>query len=155
MRVLTLLLLACAAYAAKKSLTVIVEETKIRKSKAHFSGAVAALKFGDRVSPTGNAEDGWIPVEHDGSEGWIHESAVSAKKVKAGSARWTGSDESTAEEVTLAGKGFNEKVEKAYREEHADLDFGLVDAMEKREISEKALRKFMLAGDLLPHEEVR
>jgi hypothetical protein len=153
--IVALLVLASAAYAAKKGLTVIVEETKIRKTKAFFAPAVTTVKFGEVVTPSGEADGGWYPVEHDGAEGWIHESAVSTKKVKAGSGKWKGSDDASSDEVTLAGKGFNEKVEKAFRDAHQDLDFGKVDELEGRQVSEKALYKFMKAGGTLGEGEAK
>lgn len=145
-------LMASIALAGKSAYTVIVEETKIRKNKQFFAAAIDTVRYGDKVESAGEGEDGWLPVSVDGKDGWIHESAVSAKKVKAGSGKWQGSDDAAAEEVTLAGKGFNEDVEKAHRKASAAGNYEGVDAMLQRAISEKDLMKFMKKGATLPVE---
>jgi hypothetical protein len=112
---------------------------------------VAAVKFGDKVE-AGAHEDGWYAVTFKGQRGYLHESALGAKAAKASSGEWTGGDEAGNDEVTLAGKGFNDDVEKSYRKQHADLDFAAVDAMVKREVNEQTLVKFMRSGQTLPRE---
>jgi hypothetical protein len=148
---LVLAALAATAYAASTRLTVTVEEAKIRRTKMFYAPAVATAHHGDTLE-AGEHADGWYAVTFDGSAGFIHESAVSTKAGKAKAGKWTGSSEATAEEVTLAGKGFNEDVEKAYRKANKDLDFGLVDKMEKRQVSDKDMLSFMTAGKTLPKE---
>lgn len=141
------LLLVALALAAGRAMTVVVEEAKVRKSKAFYAPAVATLKQGEKVK-VGEAEDGWYRV----SGGWLHQSALAGGKVKAGGSKWEGSDAAQAEEVTLAGKGFNEDVEKRYKGERDDVDFEAVDRMEARKVSEKELLRFMKEGQTLPKE---
>ena len=140
---------AAAALAASGRVTVTVEQTKVRKAKAFYSPAVATVRFQDSLE-AGPAEDGWLPVTVSGKQGWLHESAVAAKAGKARAGSWSGTDEATDEEVTLAGKGFNEEVEKAYRSGREDLDFSGVDAMEARTVSDADLLAFLRAGKTLP-----
>jgi hypothetical protein len=142
-------LLAAAAWAASGPLTVAVEQAKVRKKKQFFAPAVASVKFGDRVESSGK-EGGWYAVTVDGEDGWLHESAVGSKAGSAKAGKWKGSDEATAEEVTLAGKGFNKDVEKAYRKGNEGVDYGAVDKMEDRELSESELLDFMKKGGTLP-----
>lgn len=146
---LLLSMFAAAALAASGRVTVMVEQTKVRKAKAFYAPAVATVRYQDSLE-AGPAEDGWLPVTVSGKKGWLHESAVASKagKVRAGS--WSGTDEATDEEVTLAGKGFNEEVEKAYRSGHGDLDFAGVDAMEDRTVTDAELLSFLRAGKTLP-----
>lgn len=138
---------ATAAWAASGRVTVVVEQAKVRKSKAFFAAPVATVKYKDSLS-AGEPEDGWIPVSVSGKKGWLHESAVGSKagKLKGG---WDGSDEAGQDEVTLAGKGFNAEVEKAHRAGDAG-DYAAVDAMEKRSLSEPELLSFLRAGKTLP-----
>jgi folate-dependent tRNA-U54 methylase TrmFO/GidA len=143
--------LAAAAYAASNRLTVTVEEAKIRKTKMFYAPAVATAHHGDTLE-AGEHDGGWYAVTFEGAEGFVHESAVSTKAGKAKAGKWSGSSEATAEEVTLAGKGFNEDVEKAYKKANRDLDFGLVDKMEKRQVSDKDMLSFMTSGKTLPQE---
>ena len=86
-------------------------------------------------------------------DGYIHASAVTAKKVKVSGDSVGGG--ASAEEVTLAGKGFNAQVEKSYGAKNGAADFSGVNAMERREISEAAVLEFMRSGGLLPEGGAR
>lgn len=146
--VLTAALAVAAAWAAAKSVTVVVESAKVRKGKAFYASAVATVRHKDRLD-AGEPEDGWFPVTVDGTRGWLHESAVGATARKARGGGWSGSGEAGEDEVTLAGKGFNADVEKAHRSGDAG-DYAAVDAMEARRVPEKELLAFMKAGKTLP-----
>lgn len=141
--------LAVLAWAAAGRVTVVVEQAKVRKAKAFFAAPVATVKYKDTLS-AGEAEDGWIPVVVTGKNGWLHQSAVGSKagKLKGG---WDGSDEAGQDEVTLAGKGFNAEVEKAYRAGDAG-DYDAVDAMEGRSVSDGEMLTFLKTGKTLPRE---
>lgn len=143
--------LAVAAWAASGHLTVSVEEAKIRRKKLVYAPAIATLHYGDKVE-SGAKENGWYAVTYKGQEGYLHESAVATKALSAKSGQWSGSSEASSEEATLAGKGFNESVEKEYKKSHSDLDFSKVDKMERRKLSEGDLVSFMKAGGTLPQE---
>ena len=153
LRFWTLLALTAAAGSAAlaATLTVMVEQTQVRKRPQFFAPAAATVKLGAHLpnaseSPT----NGWYTLKgSDGSVGYIHESAVTTKKVKL-AARAAGESGTSAEEITLAGKGFNEQVESSYKAGHAELDFSKVDAMEKRSIADDKLLPFMRSGNLLP-----
>ncbi len=148
---LALLILAGAALAAAGALTVTVEEAKVRKRKLFYAPVTATVRLGERLQGEG-PEDGWYRVSAAGKEGWLHESAVNAKEAKARAGKWEGGTEAAADEVTLAGKGFSEDVERAYRGQHAELDFAAVDRMEKRKVSDEVMLKFMKNGGTLPGE---
>src|SRR5262249_49907806 len=105
---------AAAAWAASGHLTVSVEEAKIRKKKLFYAPAIASVRYGDKVE-VGDKEGGWYSVSYKGQDGWLHESAVATKVASAKSGSWSGSSSASAEEATLAGKGFNESVEKSYK----------------------------------------
>jgi uncharacterized protein YgiM (DUF1202 family) len=141
--------LATAALAASRNLTVSVDEAKIRRKKQFFAPVVATVHLGQTLE-AGDHEDGWYSVSYNGQEGWLHESAVAGKASSVKAGKWSGSDSATSEEVTLAGKGFNDEVEKSYKKGHADLDFKTVDKIANRSIPEPDLRTFMKAGKTLP-----
>jgi uncharacterized protein YgiM (DUF1202 family) len=142
-------LIAAALSAAAATFTVTVEEAKVRKRKQHFAPVVASVRYGDKIK-AGDSEDGWYRVTAGGASGYLHESALGTKLAQAKAGKWEGGASASADEVTLAGKGFNENVEKAYRGRHADLDFAGVDAMQKRKLTDEALTKFMESGGTLP-----
>lgn len=139
------LLLAAAALPAAAlaaTVTVLVQETPVRKKPQFFAPSAGSARLGQRFEAEG-PENGWYKVER----GWIHASAVTAKRVKASGGSVGGG--ASAEEVTLAGKGFNAQVEKAYAKD-ASADFGGVDAMERRAADEAEVLRFMREGGLLP-----
>lgn len=150
MKLLALLALAVGlAYAATATFTVTVEEAKVRKTKAHYAPSVAVVHYGDKVK-AGEPEDGWHKVSVGGASGWLHASALGSKSLKATAGDWEGGAQASADEVTLAGKGFNAEVEKSYRQNASDVDYAAVDAMEKRSVSDETLVKFMKTGKTLP-----
>lgn len=140
---------ASAALAA--TITVLVQQTAVRKRPQFFAPAAATAKLGDSFEAEGPAE-GWYKTR----AGYIHESAVGSKKIKlsAGSTV-AGGASATAEEVTLAGKGFNSQVEKSYGARNASANYAAVDAMERRAVPDSAVIEFLRKGGLLPQGDAQ
>lgn len=136
-----LALTAAAAYAS--TITVLVQQTALRKRPQSYSPSVGTAKLGQRFESSG-LEAGF----HKTPAGYIHSSAVTERKVKLGSADSVGGSAS-AEEVTLAGKGFNAQVEKSYGAKNGDANFAAVNAMERRSVPEAELFDFLRAGGLM------
>jgi hypothetical protein len=133
------------------TVTVLVQETVVRKKPQFFAPAAGTARLGQTFEGEG-PENGWYKV--DGKlDGYVHASAVTAKKVKVSGDSVGGG--ASAEEVTLAGKGFNAQVEKSYGAKNGAADFSGVNAMERREISEAAVLEFMRSGGLLPEGGAR
>lgn len=141
--------LALASAALAATVTVMVQETQIRRRPQFYAPAVATVHLGQRLESE-DAQNGWYPVSSEKGDGFIHSSAVTSKSVSLSSAKSIGAGSTSAEEITLAGKGFNEQVERSYKGKNSDVDFGAVDAMEKRKVSDVEVLKFMQAGQLLP-----
>jgi len=136
-----LALTAAAAYAS--TITVLVQQTALRKRPQSYSPSVGTAKLGQRFESSG-LEAGF----HKTPAGYIHSSAVTERKVKLGSADSVGGSAS-AEEVTLAGKGFNAQVEKSYGAKNGEVNFAAVNAMERRSVPEAELFDFLRAGGLM------
>lgn len=136
-----LLLGSAAAYAS--TVTVLVQETALRKRAQSYSPSVGTARLGQKFETSG-LEGGFYKTK----SGYLHSSAVTARKVRLGSADSVGGGTS-AEEITLAGKGFNAQVEKSYGDKSA-VNFSAVNAMERRTVSEAALFDFLRTGGLLP-----
>jgi hypothetical protein len=137
---------AGAALAA--TITVLVSETKVRRSPQFYAPSVGTAKLGDKLESSAR-NGGWFAVK-GGMTGYVHESAVSAKKFSMGSAFSVGGSGPSADEITLAGKGFNAEVEKSYRGKHSSADFSGVNVMERRHTSESAVLDFARQGELVP-----
>ena len=146
-RWLWILLAAAPATAAALTVTVVVRTAPVKARPQFYAPSVGSAKLGD-VFSAGAGKDGWYAVSSGGKDGWLHSSAVTEKRVRLGSGDSVGTGEASADEITLAGKGFNSQVEGAYKKGHPDSDFAAVDAMERAKIPEAAVLKFMEAGGL-------
>ncbi|MFI5346761.1 MAG: hypothetical protein ACHQ51_10340 [Elusimicrobiota bacterium] len=147
-RLLTLITAAAfaASAAVAATITVLVQQTAVRKRPQFFSPSAATAKLGDSFEASG-PDGGWYKTD----AGYIHESAVSAKKVHlSGGSTVAGGGSATAEEVTLAGKGFNSQVEKSYGAQNSAANYAAVNAMERRSVPESAILEFLRKGGLLP-----
>ena len=145
---LAALLFAGAAYAAAETVTVIVKKTSVRRDRQFYAATIAEAELGDAFTVLAR-EKGWVKVGTKSGEGWLHESAVTAKKVVASSQGPSGG-KVDAGDVALAGKGFNPQVESEYRKKNPQADFAAVDRMEKLGASEKAVAAFLSDGNLQP-----
>lgn len=141
-RILTLVFASTAAAAGAATITVLVQQTTLRKKPQFYAPAAGVAKLGDTFEAD-EPVSGWYKTD----DGYIHSSAVTAKKVKVSASSSAGSG-ATADEVTLAGKGFNSQVEQSYGGKHPEADFAGVDAMEKRQASDEAVLEFLRSGDL-------
>ncbi|MDR0643547.1 MAG: hypothetical protein LBG05_01350 [Treponema sp.] len=88
----------------------------------------------------------WVEVQPISSQvrGWIQTANLTSKRITATSS----STSASAREIALAGKGFNEEVENTYRSENTNLDYGLVDEMEKLVVPDALLKNFIDEGRL-------
>ncbi|MEK7389146.1 MAG: hypothetical protein AAB036_05580 [Elusimicrobiota bacterium] len=136
------LLAASAALAA--TVTVLVQETTLRKRPQFFAPSAGTARLGQTFESE-DAVEGWYKV----SRGYLHHSAVTTKSVHLGSEEGVGGGASV-DEITLAGKGFNAQVEKSYGAKNSGANFSAVDALERRSVGESALLSFLRAGGLLP-----
>ena len=142
------LLVAAVAVAATETVTVIVQKTSIRRDRQFYAPTVAEAALGEAFTVLAR-EKGWVKVGTGSGEGWLHESAVTAKKVAASSQGPAGGKVAD-EDIALAGKGFNPQVESEYRKRNPQADFAAVDRMERLGAADKALVSFIADGNLQP-----
>lgn len=136
-----LALSAAAAYAS--TVTVLVQETALRKRAQSYSPSVGVARLGQKFESLG-VEAGF----HKTASGYIHSSAVTTRKAGLSGGDGVGGS-ATADEVTLAGKGFNAQVEKSYGQKNGSVNFAAVNAMERRSVPEAELFDFLRAGGLM------
>jgi uncharacterized protein YgiM (DUF1202 family) len=74
--------------------------------------------------------------------GWTATANLSAKRIVTGATA-----NASASEVALAGKGFNQEVENAYKSE-GKLNYADVDKTEKQQVSTEELYNFIVEGHL-------
>ena len=140
-------LMATGAWAAKE-MSVQVRDGQLR-NRASFLGAVTgAVAYGDRVT-VNQSQAGWCEVATAaGKTGWIHESALTPKRVVLSSGTTDARAGASGEEVALAGKGFSKEVEAEYKKQNKDIDYTWVDWMGKQKVSGEQLVQFLKQGEL-------
>ncbi|MFH0844834.1 MAG: SH3 domain-containing protein [Pseudomonadota bacterium] len=145
---LLILLTVAMTQAGPKKMSVQIKEGQIR-NRASFLGQVKAqVIYGDQVDVLGEQGD-WVQVRSsDGKDGWLHRSALSEKKIILRAGQTDARVAATGEEATLAGKGFNEEVEKEYRTRNPGLNYAWVDRMERIEVGQEEKLAFLNEGEM-------
>ena len=140
-------LVATSAWAAKE-MSVQVRDGQLRNRASFLGTVVGAVAYGDRVT-VNQTQAGWCEVSSAGKTGWIHESALTPKKVVLASGTADARVQSVgSEEVALAGKGFSKEVEAEYKKQNPQLDFTWVDWMGQQTVSTERLVAFLKQGNL-------
>ncbi len=134
-----------AAWAAGQLLTVRTHDAGMRKSASFTSRQTAKLLYGDTVTVLEQKGD-WYLVRSQGATGWMHGNAFAGGGSGQASAGSADVDVTVSErEVSMAGKGFNSQVEKAYRSSHPE-GYAKVDAMLRINFSPRELEAFLADG---------
>lgn len=140
----------CAFLAHAESntlLTIKIKDSKLRSAPKLWAPSVSNLKFGDVLTPLG-AENGWYKVKmKGGTQGFVHPTAVTDRKVVLSSSK-AASAKVDASEVVLAGKGFNKEIEKDFAVANPGSNFKQVDAVGAVKIPDAELVRFMREGKL-------
>jgi len=140
--------IVCVAMLLAETLIVKVQTTYVRMEPKFYSSPVATLGAGDSVTQI-SSQAGWFKVKTSkGVEGWIHSSAVQTGKLKVAAMDKSLATGATADEVALAGKGFNKQVEDEYKSRNKGMNFTEVDRMLKIKVSPDELRRFLMDGKL-------
>ena len=132
-----------------ETVTVSAREDAIRERCRFFASVVAAVAAGDTLEVVERDGD-WVQVEHRGTRGCINESALRDDRVLFSGLRSDrGGSGASADEVSLAGKGFNATVESEYQRGDVVQDYESVDSVERLSVDLSELRRFLENGDLL------
>lgn len=126
---LALVLVAGSLFAIETGDTVAVSvrEAEVRSAAGFLSPVQSLLEYGTSANVLSVRGD-WIQIEAGSTRGWLHSVSVLPPQEMNLSGEAIGQGASTRE-IALAGRGFNEQVEREYQEQQ-DLDFGPVDDME-------------------------
>ena len=126
---------------------VTVRETQLRP-KADFLSKGSYLKYGDSLSILDDSNS-WLNVKTVfGKQGYVHKSAVTEKRIVLKSGSTSYHTPTSQSDVVLAGKGFNQEVEKQFALQNSTLNFRDVDIMEKPRVAPNDLSAFVLQGKL-------
>jgi uncharacterized protein YgiM (DUF1202 family) len=119
---------------------------QLKSGTGFFAGKSGSpLVYGEQVTVT-QVKDKWVEVRYSGRStfsGWTNSSNLTTKRIVASG----GTGSASAKEVAMAGKGFNEEVENAYRG-GGNLNYAGVDAIEAVTVPENELYSFIIEGRL-------
>ena len=141
---LTLILFSFFAYGESgKRMYVSVDKASVKAKGSLFSEEIGELHYGDVVFVKAQRKD-WFKIESDqGISGWITASALTKKKLASEGNRIT----TNAEELSLAGKGFNTGIEADF--DNSDVSYEKVDEMEANSVDFGEAMEFIKEGNLL------
>jgi len=129
-------------------MSVQIRDGRLRAAPSFLGKVIGPVAYGDRVTVL-EEKRAWRRVSAPGGvQGWIHQSALTTKKIvlRAGAADVdTGA---TTDELALAGKGFNQQVENQYRSQRPDLNFAWLDRMAEYRVSPAEMAAFLREGEL-------
>jgi hypothetical protein len=132
-------------------MSVQIKQGALRINPSFVGKIVAKVFYGDRVQ-TLEKKQGWSKVKLSGMRlsGWIHDSALTTKKIVFSSGKNNVPQTTTGDELALAGKGFGKQVEGKYKSNNPTADFAAIDRMEKIVISEYQMHIFLIEGQVTP-----
>ncbi len=131
-----------------ETLMVKVQTTYLRKEPKFYASTIAVLQAGELVEKI-SAANGWYQVKTaQGLVGWLHSSAVQTGKFDLATTDRSLTAKATADEIALAGKGFNKQVEESFKAQHSEADFAAVDRMLEVKVTQNQLLKFLEEGKL-------
>jgi len=135
----------------QKTMSVQVKEGQIRNTPSFLAKILAKPTYGDRVEIIQD-KGAWKKVASRGVQGWMHASALTTKTVVLRAGATNVETTATGSEIALAGKGFNEEVEKQYKSLNRNLDYTWVDRMERFQVSSDQMEAFLKQGKVTPPE---
>lgn len=138
---------AVALAAAPTTMSVQVKNGQLRVTPSFLGKIVAPVGYGVQVQVL-ETQGEWNKVSGGGATGWIHNSALSRKKIVMTAGQQTAQTGASSDELALAGKGFNSDVEAKFKADHKDIDFKWVDRMEKMRVTPEQSRDFFKDGGL-------
>ncbi len=141
------------------AMSVQVRSSNVREKASALSKVLGKLAYGSRVSIVGKPGKSWIQVKSQQKTplaGFMRTSALTKKKLKM---KGTGASAAMAkaDDVALAGKGFDKEIEDAYRKKNVNLTsaFAFLDKLEddpKFKVKPEQVVEFVKKGKLKPKE---
>jgi len=125
---------------------VSVREGVLRATPAPLGVIKGKIPYDTEVR-VDQKQDAWVHLSQPES-GWMHSSSLNASQKSSLLTPGKGGQSSSVSdnEVSLAGKGFDKKIENAYRAHHGSLRYDLIDRVEKMTVEEDEVKRFVDAG---------
>ena len=142
-------LISMASGAPVKEMTIQVSQTQLRSAPAYYGSVVATVIYADRLNIV-ETKGAWVKASNlrNNATGWIHISALTSKKLAPKSGAKNAPTSVSTGELSAAGKGFTEQIERDYQHKNKNIDFTWVDRMEKIKISPQQSASFLKEGQI-------
>lgn len=128
-----------------RTMYVTGKTIEVKSSTAFFSDTLGTLSYGDPVAVL-QQYGKWVQIrslEPPVLSGWVAAASLTTKRILVSA----GTTSASANEIALAGKGFNQEVENVYRQ-NGTLNYDAIDAMEAIQIPNRQLFTFLQEGRL-------
>lgn len=137
----TLFLLSSLLFANEKRY-VNCKQLDLRASNTNFGKKIGSVSYGEELTVL-SENNNWCELKSDsGLQGWAQETNLSKRKI-------TSSNFSIKkDEIALAGKGFGEELEAAYKKKAINANYYQINATERLRIADVELKKFLVDGKL-------
>jgi uncharacterized protein YgiM (DUF1202 family) len=127
---------------------VATKNAELKSSTGFFADTVITLQYGDQVTVV-QENSRWMevkPAKRPSVSGWILANSLTAKRIISSGPGTSAS----ADELALAGKGFSEEVEQAYKNRGgaSAANYAEIDAMEALTVPLQSLYDFLVEGHL-------
>jgi hypothetical protein len=140
--------------ASNEYLTVQVKQGQLRSSASFLGSVTATLAYGDKVTLIED-KGAWKKVTFRKSSGWMHTSALTTKTIVLQAGKSAVKSDATKNELSLAGKGFNSKVEAEFKSKNKDIDYTWVNRMEAQTVKPAQMQSFLKQGKIDVPREVK
>lgn len=141
---------AAVVCSALGMMSIQVKNGQVRATPSFLGSPVAPVAYGDQVEVLQQQGD-WMEVNAPGGKkGWIHQSALTKKRIVFSSGGKDAQVSASGEEIALAGKGFNSDMEAKFKADNRGIDFSWVDRMEQMNISPQEMIAFLKEGGVKP-----
>jgi hypothetical protein len=132
-------------------MSVQIKRSDVRSRPSFLGAVVGRVSYGDKVQTYGG-QGAWMKVRLQGQtiEGWLHRSALTTNKIVLRAGDQDVRQAASNDELALAGKGFNQEVEDAFKSQNPKVDFSWVDEMEKIVVAPQEMQAFLKAGNVTP-----
>lgn len=138
----------------QKLMSIQVKKGTVRSRPSFLGKIVTQLKYGDQVAVK-EVKGSWNLIDGPKGKtgGWMHSSALSLKKIVLKPGAADVEQAASSDEITLAGKGFNQQVENDFKSKNPQVDFMWINRMEKITVTQKQIQTFIKEGQLSPKGE--
>ena len=135
------------------TMSVQVKKSSLRDRPSFLGKMVGKVTYGQELEVI-EKKSTWLKVRSEDVTGWLHPSALTSKKIYLQSGEKDVSRTAGTGEMALAGKGFNEEVEKEFRKD-TELNYEAVDQIESYEVSNHDKFYFIRDGGLSGAEVIK